>query len=92
MNEQVTQNKTNERVEKIVVDTMEAYSNLPAEDQILMSSILKKSMIEHRLRMIDSCKSDLEAVEYRLKSLYCGLEELQMETRQNVVMQAKQNY
>lgn len=92
MNEQVKQNNHGERIEKYVIDTLHFYNDLSAEDQILMATMLKKSMIENRLRMISDCKSDIEAAEYRLKSLYCGLEELQMETRHDVVMQAKQNY
>lgn len=92
MNEKVMQHNPNERVEKFVTEMMQFYNDLTAEDQVIVFNLFKTHAVQHRMGMINDCKSHLEATEYRLKMLHGGLEQLKSEMRDDVLMQVKSNH
>lgn len=79
MNENLAINNPIERLEKMTCEFMQFYSDISAEQQVQLFSMIKESVIKHRNGMINDCKSDLEATEHRLKCLYDGLGALQQD-------------
>lgn len=87
MNEKVKLNNPTERVEKFVTEMMQFYNDLSAYDQVTVFNLFKTHAVQHRMGMINDCKSDLEATEYRLKMLHAGLDEIKSEIRDGIVIE-----
>jgi hypothetical protein len=76
MYEQASVNNPNEKVESFVKGVIEFYNDLSAEQQVLAFKLIKEQILNHRNGMIKDCKSDLDAMESRLKNLVCGMDEI----------------